>query len=86
MLFNNLGVTLWALEEYDDAMGFYRKALALNPNHVDALANLGVGLWRADDLDAAEDHFSKALALRPNDAVFQKNLQDIRDARQKKPH
>jgi Flp pilus assembly protein TadD len=84
VLHNSLGVTLWALGEKNDAIGFFRKALALDPDHADALSNLGVGLLDQGDRKEAEACFVKALALRPNNPSFRKNLDSVRDAGEEK--
>jgi tetratricopeptide (TPR) repeat protein len=53
----------------DQARDAYRRALELDPGHVDALINLGRLLHEAGHPDAAEQHYRRALELRPADAT-----------------
>jgi tetratricopeptide (TPR) repeat protein len=38
---------------YDDAQGFFRQAIAMGPNMIEAYYELGRALWFAGDRDAA---------------------------------
>jgi tetratricopeptide (TPR) repeat protein len=53
----------------EDALDAYRRALALDAEHADALINLGRLLHEAGDLAGAERHYRQALAARPDDAT-----------------
>ena len=44
----------------------YRRALAIEPDYVDALANLGNAYRDLGQFDQAVVHFQRALALDPN--------------------
>jgi len=56
-----------------EACAAYRRAVALDPSHTDALVNLGRLLHQAGELDAAESHYRLALSRR-NDATAAFNL------------
>ena len=48
-----LGLVYLEREMYDDAQGFFRQALAMGPNMIEAYYELGRALWFAGDRDAA---------------------------------
>jgi tetratricopeptide (TPR) repeat protein len=52
----------------------YERALALDPDHADALVNLGRLLHEAGDAEAAAGHYRRALAARTDDAIASFNL------------
>jgi tetratricopeptide (TPR) repeat protein len=58
----------------DNARDAYRRALELDPRHVDAHVNLGRLLHEAGQVEAAATHYRQALALRPDDATAAFNL------------
>lgn len=58
----------------DEAREAYRRALELEPGHVDARINLGRLLHEARQLYAAESHYRLALADRPKDSTALFNL------------
>jgi len=53
----------------EEASAAYRRALELDPTHVDALINLGRLLHEAGQVGAAEAHYRRARARRPDDAT-----------------
>jgi tetratricopeptide (TPR) repeat protein len=59
----------WELEATspEDAIDAYRRALALDPEHADALVNLGRLLHEEGDLAGAEACYRRALAAQPED-------------------
>ncbi|AXF22139.1 glycosyltransferase [Burkholderia pyrrocinia] len=71
---NNLGNMLRAHSRLDDAIGAYRRALALAPGYAEAHSNLGNALREARDPDAAMLSCAQALALRPDYAPAYNNL------------
>ena len=56
------------------AAAAYRRALALDGAHADALVNFGRLLHLDGDVEAAELHYRRAAAVRPGDAVAAFNL------------
>ncbi len=58
----------------EEAREAYRRALELEPAHVDARINLGRLLHEARQLNAAESHYRLALADRPKDSTALFNL------------
>ena len=44
--YNNLGVDLWRLWRYDEAIQCYKKAIELDPNYAYAHYNLGEAFWK----------------------------------------
>ncbi|MDN7852700.1 O-linked N-acetylglucosamine transferase family protein [Burkholderia seminalis] len=71
---NNLGNMLRAHGRLDDAIGAYRRAIALAPGYAEAHSNLGNALHEAGDADAAMLSCAQALALRPDFAPAYNNL------------
>jgi tetratricopeptide (TPR) repeat protein len=58
----------------DEAMGVYRRVLALDPTHQDALLNLGRLLHEAGRLGEAEERYRAVLAHAPGEPVAAYNL------------
>ena len=58
----------------EEAMGVYRRVLALEPAHSDAALNLGRLLHEAGRIGEAESCYRRALASAPGDAVAAYNL------------
>jgi len=65
---NNLGILAAREGNTDEAIGFFQKALGLNPDHAVALQNLGNAYRQKKDWDAARKSLEHALALNPEDA------------------
>ena len=57
-----------------EAAGAYRRALALDPNHQDALLNLGRLQHEAGQLREAETCYRRVLAISPSEPVAAYNL------------
>jgi tetratricopeptide (TPR) repeat protein len=60
-----LGFALFVEQRQDEALGYYRAALALRPNGAEVHANLGMVLQEQERLDEAIRHFRQALLLQP---------------------
>jgi tetratricopeptide (TPR) repeat protein len=65
---NNLGILAARDGNADEAIGFFQKALEINPDHAVALQNLGNAYRQKKDWDAAKRTLEHALALNPEDA------------------
>jgi tetratricopeptide (TPR) repeat protein len=65
---NNLGILSAREGKTDEAVGYFQKALAINPEHAVALQNLGNAYRQKKDWNAARKTLEHALALNPEDA------------------
>src|SRR5262249_47530777 len=72
----NLAEVWRALGRLDAAIECGRAALALRPDHPEALPDLGLALLEAGDAAGAVAHFRRALALRPDLAAAHNALAD----------
>jgi len=72
------GNSLYELGMYEEAIEYYDRALAIDPNNVNALAYTGLSLLLGDNPNPAEaiEQFDKALAIDPNnvDTLAYKDL------------
>jgi protein O-mannosyl-transferase len=73
---HELGNALRMMKEYDLSLKSYRKALKLEPNHVEAQNNIAVIFWKLKALDKAEMEFKKALAIKDKSTIH-KNLANV---------
>ena len=60
--------------QWEEATGYYRQALTLNPTLLEARNNLGTLYVRQQQLTAAIDEFRAAIRLDPNYAMVRNNL------------
>jgi tetratricopeptide (TPR) repeat protein len=60
--------------QWEEAKGYYRQALSLNPTLVEARNNLGALYVRHHQLTAAIDEFQAAIQLDPHYAMVRNNL------------
>ena len=72
----NLGVTLAARGEFEQAIACHRQALRDNPRFMQAHNNLGNALSATRNWREAETEFVRALQLSPSNAVVLGNLSD----------
>jgi tetratricopeptide (TPR) repeat protein len=72
----NFGNATRALGRHAEAETHYRRALRLNPTHVESYNNLGNALSAQGRIKEAEQQFRRALGLRPGYAVAHFNLAD----------
>ncbi|MGH2358182.1 MAG: tetratricopeptide repeat protein, partial [Candidatus Limnocylindria bacterium] len=70
----NVGTELQAQGKIDEAIAFYRAALARDPNDAVTRSNLGAALAANGQLDEAIAQYRTALDLAPNDADSHYNL------------
>jgi tetratricopeptide (TPR) repeat protein len=65
-VFNLLGLILLRMERVTPALAEFRKAVALDPNFLEAHMNIGAVTLSFRDYKSAEEAFAKALTLNPN--------------------
>src|SRR5262249_17284494 len=58
----------------EEAIGYYRAALALRPDTPAVHVSLGLALYRQGQLDEAIQHYTQAIALDPQLALAHANL------------
>jgi eukaryotic-like serine/threonine-protein kinase len=69
-----MGYALDRAQRWDEALSYYRAALALRPEAAVVHHNLGVVLNRKGRLDDAISHFQESIRLYPKFALAQQNL------------
>jgi tetratricopeptide (TPR) repeat protein len=79
--FNNLGVALAAMGQFDDAVDAYKKSLAINPDSSQTHNNFGSALAEAGRLDDAMDNIRKAIELNPDNGAAHVNLGHLLEVR-----
>jgi tetratricopeptide (TPR) repeat protein len=79
--FNNLGVALAAMGQFDDAVDAYKKSLAINPDSSQTHNNFGSALAEAGKLDDAMDNIRKAIELNPDNGAAHVNLGHLLEVR-----
>lgn len=72
-----LGIALFARQQYAAAAGEFRRACELKPDSVDAHYNLGHALRKADQNDQAQEAFTSAIRLSPGHAFARANLAEL---------
>lgn len=76
--FNNMmGLELRDQKKNEEALRYFEKAVAANPNHVPALVNLGTEYRNMGKLPEAAATLEKALALEPNTLATYVNLMSV---------
>ena len=65
---NNLGLLAARGGQPDEAIGYFREALKLNPDHLIALDNLGSAYRQAKRWDDARKTYERALQVNPDEA------------------
>lgn len=79
----NLAKVLYLKKQIPQAVQAYRKTLALNPGHSNALLGLGSALLSQGLIDAAVDCFRRAISLSPGNFKAYYNLGYIYHSRNK---
>jgi len=69
-----LGNALYDVKKPEDAVGYYRAALAIRPESTAVRNNLGDALADKKDLDGAIQVYRAAIELDPNNALVHNNL------------
>jgi len=68
----NEGNTLLNQQQFTEAVSCYDAALAIQPNHAEALSNRGIALQYLGRLEQALDSYDRAIAIKPDyiDALY----------------
>lgn len=64
-------------QDWDEAAGYYRAALAEFPNDPQALTSLGLALFEMKNYPAAKECYQLAAAITPNDPIPQEKIARI---------
>ena len=74
LLINILADANFRFGRYSKAINFYRRAIQLKPDYLEAYNNLGVAYKETGDLTAAIESYQKAISLNPDQAAVHNNL------------
>jgi tetratricopeptide (TPR) repeat protein len=74
LAFLNWAEALKSARQHDRAIAALKRALALQPDYVDALNSLGAVYAELEQSDEAEQHFKRALSLDPKHVMARNNL------------
>lgn len=77
-IYNGLGYTYFAQEQYDLAIRQYKEALKYKPDYVTALNNLGHAYERKKLTAPALEMYEEALKLAPNNTTAKRRAQSLR--------
>ncbi len=77
LAFYNLGLVMQDQENVDEAISYYKQAIAINPNFVQAYNNLGNIFQTLDKLDKALEYYKTAVRIDPDYLEVQSNLGTI---------
>lgn len=78
LIYNALGFTYFAQEQYDLAIRQYKEALKLTPNYVTALNNLGHAYERKQLTSQALEVYEQALAIEPENVTAKRRAESLR--------
>ena len=71
---NGLGLLVSKQKKYDDAIRYFKQAVAVRPTFDDAYNNLGVVYEAKKNILEAKANYRKALQINPKNALAQKNI------------
>ncbi len=74
MPFTGIGNSLAKNLQFEEAGKYYKLALVIDENYLDALVGVGVVAFQQSDYDACEHFFKRALERKPNHSVVLTNL------------
>ena len=74
---NILGAIYAALEQYEEAIAHYNKAIELKPDSAEAYNNLGALFRKTNEYEKAITNYNKAIELKPESAEAYNNLGNI---------
>ena len=92
-----MGAVYNEVEQYDSAVHYYKKAIALDPEYVNAHFNMGLSYLNFEQVDSAIKYFNSAIGLNPQQEYYyyflscayalnkqtQKSLDNLRTALEK---
>jgi len=72
------GNLLYDAQRYDEAIGFYQQAFAINKQDINLSTDLGTALWYTGRADEALTQYDKSLAIDPTHAQTLFNIGVVR--------
>lgn len=78
LVYNALGYTYFAQEQYDLAIRNYKEALKRMPGYVTSMNNLGHSYERKQLMAQALDMYEKSLAIEPKNATAKRRAESLR--------
>lgn len=78
LIYNALGYSYFAQEQYDLAIRNYREALKIDPDYVIALNNLGHSYERKQLMNQALETYEEALKIEPKNATATRRSAKLR--------
>jgi cytochrome c-type biogenesis protein CcmH/NrfG len=73
-LLARIGNVYYDAAQYEDAIGYYKQALKIDPKNVDIRSDMATCYWYKNDPDAAIAEFQKSLSYNPSHASTLYNL------------
>ncbi len=77
-LLSQIGNVYYDAGQYDDAIGYYKQALKIDPKNVDVRSDMATCYWYKNDADMAIAEFQKSLTYNPSHASTLYNLGVVR--------
>ena len=74
---DDLGAALTVMGRFDEALGYYRQALAIDPSLAGTQNNLGILMAKQGRIIEAIEYYKKAIELDPAHAEFYNNLGNL---------
>ena len=65
-LYNVIGAANQNLDQLEDAIEAFKKALSINPNYAEGHYNMGTTLKKQGELEEAVEAYNKAIAINPD--------------------
>jgi tetratricopeptide (TPR) repeat protein len=78
LIYNGLGYSYFAQEQYDLAIRNYKEALKLNPDYITALNNLAHAYERKTLTAQALQTYEQVLGLEPNNTTAKRRAEKLR--------
>jgi tetratricopeptide (TPR) repeat protein len=78
VIYNGLGFTYFAQEQYDLAIRNYKEALKLDPNYITALNNLGHAYERKNLTAQALETYEQVLQSEPQNSTAKRRAESLR--------